>query len=751
MTDQEESGPAPLSGITTHLTVEGMSCRNCARHVTEALQSVAGVAAAVVSLEEKQATVRWHSGVKASPSALEEAVAAKGFRAKIQLTEEAAHHDSHGGWRFNVVFGLSVTVPLFLGEWVFGWGMASWFQWATFILALAVQVLCGARFYRGAWNQIKVGESSMDTLVALGSTTAFGYSLWALFDGVGGHLYFVEAAAIITLISIGHWLEERMSLRAESSLRHLLNLAPPMARLLMPDGSEKDVPASQLRVKDRVVLRPGGLVPADGTLAEGTTSVNESMLTGESAPVDKHSGEPLYAGTINLNGSVVMEVVATGEMTALSRIIAAVQRAENSRANIQRLADRVSSVFVPIVVLTAVAAGLWWGLAPEQARATHGFLGHFLWMSHPPANVLAGAVSAMAAVLIVACPCAMGLATPAAIMAGANAAARRGILIRDGLALERAGTITAVIFDKTGTLTHGRPAVVASQVFAPQKVDSDHLKLAAAVARHSTHPLSQAVAQIFPDNRTFNSWREIAGSGVEAQLKGESDVVRLGSLNWLRNSGVDVMAGRMFEEKWMSAGASLLGLGSGKTLLLLIALQDAIKSGAADVMDELKSQGLKVFMITGDHLQTAKAVAVKAGIAEENVFAQVRPEQKAQWILQLQEKGERAAFVGDGINDAPALKQANLGIAVSRASDVAMDAADLVLLRSDIQAIPESIRLARASLLTIKQNLFWAFFYNSAAIPLAALGFLSPVICAAAMGFSDVIVIGNALRLSRRF
>lgn len=738
------------------MTVEGMTCRNCVRHVTEALQGVSGVASALVSLDEKHATVRWQPEAVPQPEALMRAVAEKGFEASAVQPHPTEH--SHGaggwnsGWKFNVVAGSLVTAPLLLGEWAFGWGMKPWFQWLAFALALPVQIFCGARFYRGAWNQLKVGESSMDTLVALGSTTAFGYSLWGLFSGAGGHLYFMEAAAIITLISIGHWMEERMSQKAEGSLRLLLNLAPPVARQLTPEGVETEVPASRLCVGDRVRLRPGDRIPTDGLLGEGNTAVDESMLTGESIPIDKKPGDRLYAGTINLNGSVVLSVAATGESTALARIIAAVQRAQNSRADIQRLADRVSSVFVPIVILIALTAGLWWGLAPGQARAVHDFLARFLWASHLPDSTVAGAFAITAAVLIVACPCAMGLATPAAIMAAANAAARRGILIRDGLALERAGTITSVVFDKTGTLTVGKPEVVDSTVLARPASAVEPMRLAAALARHSTHPLSQAVARLSGDEVSFQSWREIPGSGVEAQWNdgAMASVLRLGSLRWLRESGVTLQVDGEFETRWMADGATLLGLSSGNTLLSLIALRDTLKPGAADVVRELSQSNLKTYLVTGDNPGTAQAIAIQAGIPAANVFAQVRPEQKAEIIRQMQERGESVAFVGDGINDAPALKQASLGIAVSQASDIAAESADLILLRSDIHAIPEAIRLARASLRTIKQNLFWAFFYNSATIPLAALGFLSPVVCAATMGLSDVVVIGNALRLARR-
>jgi P-type Cu+ transporter len=435
-----------------------------------------------------------------------------------------------------------------------------------------------------------------------------------------------------------------------------------------------------------------------------------------------------------------VEVTAVGESTAMARIVAAVERAHNSRADIQRLADRVSSVFVPVVVLAALAAALWWGLAPDHARQFSVWLGHYLWAPRIPATPLAAAVLSAVAVLIVACPCAMGLATPAAIMVGANVAAKRGILIRDGVALEKAGNITVLLADKTGTLTAGKPTVVATE--------GGDLPLAAALASGSKHPFSRAVAKLASEAVAFQNWREIPGAGVQATLS-TAVIARLGSLAWLRTSGVSLPDPSEFVAKWSAQGATILGLALDGNLRAFIALQDSIKPDAGRVVRQLEKSGLKVFMVTGDNPQAAKTVAAQAGIAPENVFAQVQPGQKADLVRQLQAKGEKVAFVGDGINDAPALEQADLGIAVSQASDIAGDAADIVLLKSGIEAVPEALALARATLATIRQNLFWAFFYNAAAVPLAALGFLSPILCAAAMGMSDLVVIGNALRLGR--
>jgi Cu+-exporting ATPase len=426
-----------------------------------------------------------------------------------------------------------------------------------------------------------------------------------------------------------------------------------------------------------------------------------------------------------------------------------VQRAQSSRANIQRLGDRVSSVFVPVVVLVAIVAGLWWGLLPEQAHRVSQWLSGFLWTVHPPPNALAAGAISAAAVLIIACPCAMGLATPAAIMASANAAARRGILIRDGVALEKAGLVTAVLFDKTGTLTIGKPSVVQVRTFAGDEAAATNL--AASLAKHSNHPLSQAVARAGRADAPLTDWEEVRGAGVQGKHRANTGtkLVRLGSLRWLSDGGIDLSNGKTFIEEWSAQGATILGLTEEASLLALLALKDTVKPGANAVVGRLQRQGLRIYLVTGDNKLTAAGIAKQAGIPVDNVFAEVRPEQKAELVKKLQQQGQRVAFVGDGINDAPALEQADLGIAVARASDIAREAADIILLKSEIEAVPESLGLARATLRTIKQNLFWAFFYNALGIPLAALGFMSPVLCAAAMGVSDLVVIGNALRLRR--
>jgi Cu+-exporting ATPase len=768
---REERSERNASRAITQLTVIGMTCGNCARHVTEAIQGVGGVRSASVNLENHRAAVRWKAEVVPDVPAVIRAVEAAGFEARA--TEERACHEEASklaGWQLNLWIGAMGTLPLMLGEWVFGLSDQPWFRWFSLAVAGVVQIFAGAPFYRGAWQQLKVRDSNMDTLVALGSTTAFAYSIWALFSHTGAHLYFMEAAAIITLISVGHWMESRVSARASSALRELLDLAPARALRRNPDGSEVEVPVAELVPGDTIVLRPGDHVPTDAEVLEGGSSVDESMLTGESTPVEKTTGNRLYAGTVNINGHLIARVTATGDETALAQVIAAVERAQNSRAEIQRLGDRVSSVFVPIVLLIAFAAGVWWGIAPQKALQVSQWWSQYLWTPHPPMGPLASAFIIGASVLVVACPCAMGLATPAAIMAGSNAAARRGILIRDGIALEKAGTVTAVLFDKTGTLTLGKPTVAKVWEVGRKEVqirkpnveartvlgeEDAELKegnlspvaVAAGLAQHSTHPISQAVAKLGTSSAQIERWEEVRGAGVQGQVRGEA--VRLGSLRWLSEAGADIARGEQFVQEWSGQGASIVGLSINNALAALFAISDSLKPGAREMVEQLSSQGLKIYLITGDTPLAATSIAEQIGIPTENVFAEVRPEQKAELVRKLQTAGERIAFVGDGINDAPALEQADLGIAVSRASDIAREAADIILLNSEIEAIPDSLGLARATLRVIKQNLFWAFFYNAAAIPLAALGFMSPVLCAAAMGLSDLVVIGNALRLRR--
>ena len=741
----------PVSALPAGFRIEGMTCGNCAQTVQKALQSVPGVASAQVDLEKGLAQVVWEDPAHADAGVIVAAVAKAGYEATL-IAETGAPKDppssAETAWRRAMWLGVPVTLVFIIAEWFLGWGMNPTFHWVGFGLALPVQLFVGAGFYRGAWRQLRARQANMDTLVALGSTTAFLYSVWGLFTGQTGHLYFMEAAAILTLVSVGHWFEAQMSAKAGASLRSLLDLAPAKARK-RTGTQEVEVPVAELQAGDLIVLKPGDRVPVDAEVAEGASAVDEAMLTGEPLPVEKAAGAKLFAGTVNQTGQLVARVTATGEATALAHIIAAVQRAQSSRADIQRIADRISSIFVPVVLLIAIAAALWWGLAPASAQAVHDTLAAWLWHAHIPASPWAAAVGIACAVLIVACPCAMGLATPAALMAGVSAAARRGILIRDAQALEKSGDITTLVFDKTGTLTEGRPKVVASEDHRPADQRTVPLaELVASLTKRSQHPLSHSLAALAPGELPVEDWQERRGAGVSGKWWGHA--LRVGSVAWFRQEGVDLTPVQPFLDHWLAEGATVSLLVSDRSVWGAFALRDELKPQAVEVVAQLAKGGRQIFLLTGDNRQTAEAIARLAGIPTANVFAEVRPEQKAEHLQRLQAAGQRVAFIGDGLNDGPALAQADLGIAVSRATDVAREAADIVLLRADLAAIPVALDLAQATLRVIRQNLFWAFFYNAAAIPLAALGFLSPVVCAAAMGLSDVVVIGNALRLRRR-
>lgn len=784
--------------------VDGMTCQNCVRHAREAAESVVGVSRATVDLGRGRMTLRWDEAAQRDASAVVAAVGKAGFRASrlpdagqgagTEKPVSAGH-----GWRRNVLLGGVVTLVLMVAEWGLGWGHTRWFGWGAFGLALPVQVICGARFYRGAWAQMRRGASSMDTLVSLGSTAAFGLSVWVLLQGAGGHVYFMESAAIITLISLGHWLEALASERAAGAIRALVELAPTTARRLGADGVESSIAVAELLPGDRIVLGPGERVPTDGQVVEGGSAVDEAMLTGEAKLVEKGVGAKVFTGTSNLDGRLVVRVESTGESTVLAQIIGAVERAQNSRAGIQRMADAVSAVFVPVVILLAILTGLVWGLWPEQAASVHAWAGRFLWPMTLPETTVATAVMHATAVLIVACPCAMGLATPAAIMAGANAAALRGILIRDGVALEKAGKIDTVIFDKTGTLTVGGLRVGLVRDGRPEGERGETLEsLVASVARGSRHPVAVALAEwgkgeahrgtepgvlvkplprlpglgglgvtpgesvgqgnalrrdlAFVPRRSgagvWMDWREYRGCGVEARRSGEESVVyRLGSLVWLEECGVEDAVSGAGEALGKGAVVTRVGLAAGRRLLGTFDLQDTLRAEAHSVVAALHRDGYDVYLLSGDGWLAAEAVAKDVGIPATHVMASVKPEEKAKAIERLQGEGRKVAFVGDGLNDGPALARADLGIAMSRATDVARESADVVLIRPGLERLREALGLAQATLRTIRQNLFWAFFYNAAAVPLAMLGFFAPVVCAAAMGLSDLLVIGNAMRL----
>ena len=745
----------------TLISISGMTCQHCARHATDALSAVPGVERVRLQLEPGSAEVFWATDQASDISKLEKALEDVGFQC-AQIAPTKFHEGTESGksrfsgWGLNLFLGGPVLILMMLGEWGMELGTSSNYRTFSFLFASFILFVAGGRFYRGAWQQLKKGRSNMDTLVSIGASSAYLFSVWGWISGKMVHLYFMETVGILTLISLGHWMEAKVSAKASSTLKSLMRLAPQRARRQQANGAFEEIDVSELHKGDLMEIRPGDQIPADGNIVEGKSSVDESMLTGESMPLDKSAGNKVYGATQNGQGRLLVRVVGLGGDTALARIIQVVEHAQNSRANIQRIGDKVSSVFVPVVVMLALITLLGWFFWPSGMQHISELIQPLLWSAHATESVLAAAVLHSVSVLIVACPCAMGLATPAAIMAGTNAAAARGILIRDGEALEKSGTITCLAFDKTGTLTQGKPEVAAFESFN-DSIDTDHLKkMMASLSATSNHPLSRAIASMEwaegGADIDWNDWSEHSGSGIQASRpnddeSAQDDLVRLGSLNWLKDHGVAFGASDVFQKQWMEQGATVVGFSVNQNLMALLALKDVIKPGACKVLERLRSKGWAIQMVTGDHQRTASAIASELGIEDSHIHAEVKPEQKATIIRDLQDRGERVAFIGDGINDAPALEQADLGIAVSRASDIAREASDMVLLKADIDAVPGALNLAKSTLRTIKQNLFWAFFYNAAAIPLAMFGFMTPLLCAAAMGFSDVLVIGNSLRL----
>ena len=752
-----------IRNTETVFKIGGMTCQNCVRHAREAINNVESVAKVDVDLASGTASVQWRSLDHSLPDPVIDAVKGAGFTATLQRDSSTTRQSRFSwlsDWRTSVIVAASALLFFMIAEWGLGWHHRTWFPWTAFAIALVVQTYCGSRFYIGAWRQIQMGRSNMDTLVSLGSTAAFAFSTAILISSSSQPLYFMESVGIIAFVSIGHYIESLIAKKASGALESLLALAPSKATLVDAYEVQTQVDISSLKPGQRILIAPGEQVPVDGLVDRGESTCDESMLTGESIPVDKSIESTVYAGTVNLSGQLTASVTGTGKDTALARIIAVVERAQNSKADVQKLADQISSVFVPIVVIIAVLTLLGWLFIPETATAIHLALASYLWTTSLPTAALAAGVIHFAAVLIIACPCAMGLATPIAIMAGTNVAAKHGILIRDGHALERSGKVTQVLFDKTGTLTQGKPdlAQLTWTIDEPDKIKNAQ-SILASVASGSNHPLSQAVSRSLPtanSQETLSSWIELPGSGIEAVRSTNNGASRekwrLGSVPWLKSEGIDVASTDDFLIEHSSKGATVIAFARDQQVIALIALRDQLKPGAKEVLQSLTKMGLSVAMVSGDNRQTAEAISSELGISKNATHAETSPEKKADLIEALQQAGQAVCFVGDGINDAPALEKADLGIAVRAASDIAKESADIILLQSDIQAIPQALTMSRATLRTIKQNLFWAFFYNSIGIPLAALGFLSPLLCAAAMGFSDLVVVGNALRLRfRRF
>jgi Cu+-exporting ATPase len=724
------------AGTTDYrLAIEGMSCAACATRVEAALLKVAGVTAAAVNLATEQASVK--ALARVDLRALQAAVARAGYTAlPLQHGAAGPGPDDAGMPWWPLAAGAALTLPLLapmlLQPLGVDWMLPAWLQW---LLATPVQFGLGWRFYSAGWRALRAGAGNMDLLVALGTSAAYGLSVFLLFQHAGHarpHLYFEASAAVITLVLLGKWLEGRAKRQTLDAIRALNALRPVLARLVR-DGVEREVPVEQLVVGDHVRVLPGDRVAVDGAVLEGRSHADESLITGESLPVAKGPGDRVTGGSINAEGALLVQTLAVGAETTLARIVRMVESAQAGKAPIQRMVDRVSAVFVPAVLGVALLTLLAWVVAGAG------------W---PQALVNA------VAVLVIACPCALGLATPTAILVGTGVAARQGILIKDAQALELAHATTTVVFDKTGTLTEGKP-LLAAAVPAPGQTRAGVLGLAAALQQASTHPLARAVLDSARREGVAVPMAQRAqalpGRGVQASVDGRT--LLLGSTRLLNERGLDPgplqadalrLQGQGCTVSWlMQAGDA----GAGAVLLGLLAFGDSVKPGAAAAVARLHALGIDTVMLTGDNPGSAEAVAGALGIREFR--AEVLPADKAAFVQSLRAAGQVVAMVGDGINDAPALAAADVGIAMATGTDVAMAVAGITLMRGDPGLVADALDVSRRTYATLKRGLFWAFAYNVVGIPLAALGWLNPVIAGAAMALSSVSVVGNALLLRR--
>ncbi|MEY4027647.1 MAG: Copper-exporting P-type ATPase [Pseudomonadota bacterium] len=730
------------SNTVMDIGIGGMTCASCVARVEKALNKVPGVASASVNLATETARI-----VVTDPALTEarlrRVVRDAGYEPRsVEAAEAQANNNSPWTGFAPVGFGLVLSAPLvlpMLGDlWGQHWMLPAWVQFA---LATPVQFILGARFYKAGWHALKALTGNMDLLVSLGTTAGWLLSVWlwlTAHEGHTPHLYFEGSAVVITLVLLGKWLEARAKRQTTEAIRALHALRPDKAHWISEDG-EVDVPVDEILKGDLIVVRPGERFPLDGELIEGQTQVDESMLTGEPLPVSKTAGAQLTGGSINGDGRVLMRVTAVGHETVLSHIIRLVEDAQAAKAPIQRLVDKVAEIFVPVVLLVALVTLGVWMLQGAQFE-----------------TALIHAV----AVLVIACPCALGLATPVAIMAGTGVAAKHGILIKDAQALEMAHRVQTVAFDKTGTLTVGQPRLT-HQVPAPGQDESIALHWAACVQSGSEHPLARAVlaaaqAQTQAQGLKLLTPADLAavpGRGVQATVDGHH--LLLGSLRWLQQEGLDTALWASEVATLQAQGATLSALAertaAGVQGLLLLAFGDEPKVGAAEALLALRGRGLKLVMISGDNQAAAEAMARRLGLRPEEgeVLADVLPGDKAAQVQKLREGGRIVAMVGDGVNDAPALAAADVGMAMGNGTDVAMHAAGITLMRGDVALVGAALDISARTVAKIRQNLFWAFAYNVAGIPLAALGYLNPVIAGGAMALSSVSVMANALLLKR--
>ena len=736
--------------------IEGMSCASCAMTIENAVSKIPGVEKASVNLATEIMTVEANDSV--TPEAIAKVVDGVGYSARPrgksveeELEEKNEKKEAHlremkRNLTISAIFAVpllfiamadmvGIPMPAFLSP------MQSPVSYALIQLALVLPIIwLGRRFFVDGFKALSKGHPNMDSLVALGTSAAFLYSLYGTYHVLEGHahfamnLYYESAGVILTLITLGKYFEDVSKGKTSMAIQTLVGLAPKMATVLR-DGQEVEVPVEEVQVGDLIRVKPGEKVPVDGIVTEGNSTVDESMLTGESIPVSKAVGDEVIGASLNKTGSFILRATKIGKDTALSQIIQLVEQAQGSKAPIAKLADKVSGVFVPIVIGLALVSGLAWY-----------FLGQESWVF---------ALTITISVLVIACPCALGLATPTAIMVGTGKGAESGILLKSGEALEEANHVNMVVFDKTGTITNGTPVV--TDVVTADNTDADALvRLAASLEVASEHPLGEAiVAKAKEQGATFDevtNFEAIPGFGIKGHV-GET-LVFLGNEKWMRENGLANEAMNEKANHFAEQGKTPLYIGYNDAVQGLIVVADTVKESSARAIQTLHEMGIQVAMMTGDHERTAQAIAAEVGI--DRVFSEVLPQDKANYVSKLQEEGYIVAMVGDGINDAPALAQAQVGIAIGTGTDVAIESADAVLMKSDLMDVPAMLKLSRATIRNIKENLFWAFAYNVIGIPFA-MGvlhlfggpLLNPMIAGAAMSFSSVSVVLNALRLKR--